>query len=215
VAEPRPFRKGWVEIDFRVLNAFAGCATLTSSTRGQPCIDLNGSTARHQPHNDPYSFLPQNPLCPDTVATAQVGPSTLQIHAVDPPLASAVPEDRLFTYVIIRSELGMPAGKLASQAVHAARMSLIRYLSDNPGRAEEFLSKGSCGSVVVLKGKRLSDLEKARFQALSAGIPCCLFSDSGHVLPPFFDGTPVVTALAIGPAEKESMRVIAKKFNCV
>lgn len=108
----------------------------------------------------------------------------------------------------------MGPGKLAAQATHACRLSLLRYLQSDPGRAAEFLSLNSCGSVVVLRARHLPDLERAAAEAARAGLPHSLFTDSGHVLPPHFDGGPVPTALAIGPATKEAARHIAKRFRC-
>ncbi len=108
----------------------------------------------------------------------------------------------------------MPPGKMASQAIHCARLSLLRYLRDVP-RADEFLALGTCGSAVTLRGKNLAALEKARDEAEQSGLPHHLFSDSGHILPPHFTGEPVTTALAIGPAPREAMRAITRRFRCL
>lgn len=34
-------------------------------------------------------------------------------------------------------------------------------------------------------------------------------------MPPFFDGSPIVTALGIGPATREQIKKITKKFQLV
>lgn len=109
----------------------------------------------------------------------------------------------------------MPAGKLAAQATHAARISLLKYISQHPEHLEEFISLGSCGSVVVLQAKNLSQLEDCHAKALSENFPTALFTDSEHILLPHFDGSPVVTALSIGPAPRQTMRHLTKKFRCV
>jgi PTH2 family peptidyl-tRNA hydrolase len=109
----------------------------------------------------------------------------------------------------------MPPGKLASQAVHAARISLLRYIKRHPWRLHEFLDLNSCGSAVTLNGRNLADLERAWGQARAAGLPCALFTDSGHVFGEHFSGAPIVTALAIGPAGRGEMRQITKRFQCV
>lgn len=124
-------------------------------------------------------------------------------------------EDKLFTYVIIRGDLDMPAGKLGAQACHASRLSLLRFLKSHPERADEFLSLNSAGSMILLRGRHLGDLERAHAQSEAAGLPTALFTDSGHILLPHFDGSPVTTALAIGPATRESMRHITKRFRVV
>ena len=126
----------------------------------------------------------------------------------------ATPEDELYTYVLIRQDLHMPAGKMSSQAIHAARLSMLIYLRDNPSRAEEFIRLNTCGSAVTLLARNLGDLERARTEANAAGLPCALFADSGHIMPPSFSGELIVTALAIGPAPRAVMRAITKRFRC-
>ena len=69
------------------------------------------------------------------------------------------------------------------------------------------------GTNVVLKSKNLMQLERALYQAKEAGLPCVLIEDEGHVMPPFFDGSPIVTALGIGPATRGQVQHITKKFN--
>jgi PTH2 family peptidyl-tRNA hydrolase len=113
----------------------------------------------------------------------------------------------------MRGDIEMSSGKMASQACHASRLSMMRYLQKHPERAEEFLLKNSCGSMVVLKGKKESDLLNAYEQAKSLGFPCAKFEDSGHIHGSDFDGSPVLTAVAFGPASKESMRSFTKKFQ--
>ena len=109
----------------------------------------------------------------------------------------------------------MPTGKLAAQATHAARVSLLKYISQNPDQLQDFIDLGSCGSVVVLHAKNLKHLVDCHEKALSEGFPTALFTDSQHILLPHFDGSPVVTALAIGPAPRHTMRHLTKKFQCV
>ncbi|MGY8607445.1 peptidyl-tRNA hydrolase [Gluconobacter cerinus] len=126
-----------------------------------------------------------------------------------------MPEEKLYTYVIVRDDLEMPAGKLASQASHASRLSLLHFIRDNPHRLAEFIDSNVAGSMVVLRAKNLAALEKAHLQATNAGLPTAMFTDSGHVLLPHFDGSPVTTAVAIGPARREDMRPMTKKFQVV
>lgn len=152
----------------------------------------------------------------------------------------------------MRGDLEMDSGKAASQAVHAARLSLLRYIKDQPERADEFISKNSCGTVVVLRAKNLQQMEDVHARALAERLPAALFEDSGHIpvvrLPaetpkqpsntvqprPFgtasdetarspsdtqkclnkhFDGSPIVTALAIGPAPREALRALTRRFS--
>lgn len=114
----------------------------------------------------------------------------------------------------------MPPGKMASQAVHASRLSFLKYLRTLPDHLtikaiDEFINLNSCGSAIALRAKNLAQLEAARDLAIAAGLPWALFSDSGHILPPHFTGAPVITALAIGPAPRHAIHPITKKFRCV
>jgi peptidyl-tRNA hydrolase len=108
----------------------------------------------------------------------------------------------------------MSAGKMGAQIAHATRLSLLRYLKYNPDRSEEFIALNSCGSAVTLQADRLRDLERARDEAERAGLPWALFTDSGHIMPPHFDGSPVTTVLSIGPAPRAAMRAITRRFRC-
>lgn len=109
----------------------------------------------------------------------------------------------------------MTSGKLASQVSHASRLSLLNFVRKNPHAIDEFIKLNSAGSVVVLHAKNATILSKIYEQAQSEGLPSALFKDSGHIMPPFFDGSPVITGLGLGPATKESMRHLTKKFNLV
>ena len=108
----------------------------------------------------------------------------------------------------------MPPGKMASQAIHASRLSMLHYLRDNPHRADEFLSLNTCGSAVILLARHQADLERAYREAREAGLPCALFTDSGHVMPPHFTGEPIMTCLSIGPAARGELRPVTKRYQC-
>lgn len=128
----------------------------------------------------------------------------------------APPEDRLYSYAIIRADLDMPSGKLAAQAGHALCNSLLQFIAQHPERLAEFLDRGGSGSRVLLRARHLADLERARDEAVALGLPCYLMVDTGHVLPPHFDGsTPVPTALGIGPCTRDAARPVVKRFRCL
>ena len=109
----------------------------------------------------------------------------------------------------------MPPGKGAAQACHAARLSLLRYLQSAPDRLAEFLDKNSAGSVVVLDAPNLDDLERLAVLASRHDLPWALFIDSGHVTAPHFDGNPIPTALAIGPALKQRLKPLVRNYDCL
>ena len=107
----------------------------------------------------------------------------------------------------------MSPGKGAAQACHAARLSLLHYLHHHPDQASEFLAKNSAGSVVVLDAPTLDDLDRLAVLASRRDLPWALFTDSGHVLLPHFDGSPTTTALAIGPAEKAQIKPLVRHYT--
>jgi len=104
---------------------------------------------------------------------------------------------------------------MCAQVAHAARLSLLRYLQHNPDRLNEFLAKNSVGTLVVLEAANLHDLNNLSVRATRHDLPWGLFVDSGHVLPPYFDGSPVPTALAIGPAVKSEIKPLVRLYRCV
>jgi PTH2 family peptidyl-tRNA hydrolase len=109
----------------------------------------------------------------------------------------------------------MSLGKSCAQACHAARLSLLRYLEKHPERGREFSALNSVGTIVILDAPDLQTLQKMAAQAASKRLPWALFVDSGHVMLPMFDGSPVVTALAIGPASKNEISPITRNLRCV
>ena len=124
-----------------------------------------------------------------------------------------IPEEKLYTYIIIRDDLEMTPGKMASQVSHARSIALLKYIQANPHRLSEFIDANVAGSAIVLRAKNLHALETLHAQADNEGFITALFSDSGHIMPPHFDGSPTITALAIGPSTKDSMRHLTKKFR--
>jgi peptidyl-tRNA hydrolase len=108
----------------------------------------------------------------------------------------------------------MPPGKLASQAGHAFLDSYLAALSDAPDRVTAYGAPGA-GTKVVASSDSLGELLRARDFALEAGIPCALVTDSGHVLPPYFTGEPIITALGLGPATRAEVRRITGSFALV
>ncbi len=109
----------------------------------------------------------------------------------------------------------MPSGKMSSQAGHAYTDSLIFAKEHHPEKYKLYRNRLSGGSKVTLKAKNEDQLIKAFNAAIAAGLPCSIIVDQDHILPPHFDGTPIITALGIGPCTKEEARQITKKFQCV
>jgi len=83
---------------------------------------------------------------------------------------------------------------------------------DSPAIAQEYKSDHH-GTKVVLIADSEDQLRLAYEKATHLGIPASLIIDSGHIMPPHFDGSPIVTALGIGPARRSDIQQITKKFK--
>lgn len=123
--------------------------------------------------------------------------------------------DHLYMYAIIPSSLEMPPGKLSAQTGHAYGDSYEVARQIDPERAARYRNHAHGGSKVSLKAKNQRQLIKAYSHARALGLPCALVIDRHHVLPPHFDGSPILTALGIGPCTKADVREITKKFQCL
>jgi PTH2 family peptidyl-tRNA hydrolase len=132
--------------------------------------------------------------------------------AHDMPVADA---DHLYLYAIIPTSLEMPVGKLSAQMGHAYGDSFEVARYTDPERASRYRNHAHGGSKVSLKAKNQNQLIKAYAQAKALGLPCALVIDKHHILPPHFDGTPILTALGIGPCTWDEARAITKKFQCL
>jgi len=97
----------------------------------------------------------------------------------------------------------MTAGKAASQAGHAFLDSFLTAPSEF---VSAYLADG--GTKVVLSCKDERELCDVYYKARMAGLPCAMVVESEHVMPPAFDGTPVVTAVGIGPCSKAAAKPI-------
>lgn len=124
-------------------------------------------------------------------------------------------DDHLYMYAIVRGDLEMTPGKLSAQAGHAYTDSLFVCLDENSERAREYRSPEKGGSKVTLKSKNEIDLLMAVDACREKGVPHALVVDHGHVMPPFFDGSPIITALGIGPVTKMEVKDITKRFGMV
>lgn len=113
------------------------------------------------------------------------------------------PEDEeLKLYAILRGDLIMSEGKANAQAGHAYVDALLHSLHhEDPliqARARSYAA--ACpGTKICLDGGALPHLEALAADLAAAGIPHIQITDRNHVELPDFDGSPIVTALGIGP----------------
>ena len=112
----------------------------------------------------------------------------------------------------MRLDLGMDTGKIASQAGHAY---LGSFINAEPSLQKEYHSEFPThpGTKVCLGAKNLHALLRAKDEAEAAGIPTYLVTDSG--CKNFFDGEPTVTALGLGPASKDQIKHITKRYQLI
>ena len=109
----------------------------------------------------------------------------------------------------------MPAGKLAAQAGHAYTDSVLDCLDKFPELVQRYRDGDNAGSKATLQAKNEFALLKAYKACKDAGLPCALVVDQNHIMPPHFDGSPIVTALGIGPISRAEAKPFVKKFKCV
>lgn len=122
-------------------------------------------------------------------------------------------DQTLRMYSIIRGDLDMTPGKSAAQAGHTFKLLTKNILEDDPQTAERYFSDGGIGTNICLSSKNLESLLYAHEQCERNGIPSVLITDSGHIMLPHFDGSPIITALGIGPARRCDVDQINKRFK--
>lgn len=115
----------------------------------------------------------------------------------------------------MRKDLEMGAGKLSAQSGHAYDDALTASEITHPDRRKRYRNGVDGGSKVTLEAKNANQLIRAYNEARAAGLPCAIIVDQGHIYPPHFDGTPVITALGIGPVTRAESKHITKRFRCV
>lgn len=106
----------------------------------------------------------------------------------------------------------MSPGKLSAQAGHAFLDAYLETERTNPERAEAYRNDGH-GTKITLRAPTQAELLQAKQLCECEGIPHKLIIDSGHIMPPYFDGNPIITALGIGPCCKDEAKKITKHFK--
>jgi peptidyl-tRNA hydrolase len=99
----------------------------------------------------------------------------------------------------------MTSGKAASQAGHAFLDSFLTAPSE---LTQAYLADGGTKIVLTVPDERaLCDVYHA---ARMAKLPCAMVIEQDHVMLPSFDGSPIVTAVGIGPVSRAAARAITK-----
>ncbi|MBY3155335.1 peptidyl-tRNA hydrolase [Rhizobium laguerreae] len=118
-------------------------------------------------------------------------------------------------YAVVRRDLDMPPGKLSAQAGHAYTASLFECIDTQPHHAKRYRLGLNAGTKVTLYCRDEREIRDLEQHCRAVGVPHALFTDEGHVMPPHFDGSPVVTALGIGPLRRIDAKPLVRKFRCV
>lgn len=120
----------------------------------------------------------------------------------------------LYMYAIFRQDLEMTAGKLASQSGHAFDMTHDRAKIERPDITSQYKGSGN-GTKICMWAKNLGQLIRAYRDCQAANIPCEIIIDRNAIMLPHFDGNPIITALGIGPAYKDEMAHITKRYTLI
>jgi len=106
--------------------------------------------------------------------------------------------------ILIREDLKLPKGKLASQCSHASVEAVLRSNKEKVARwKKEGMAK------IILKVKDLKELQHYNQLAKDSGLVTALITDAGKTT--VEPGT--VTTLAIGPDEDEKIDKITKDLK--
>lgn len=102
---------------------------------------------------------------------------------------------------------------MAAQACHAAKNCCILASQSDPNLLRLYQGPKFLGTQVILEAKNSFSLLRAQREALEKCLISSLVIDEDHVLLPLFDGSPIITALGIGPCTKQQADCITKRFE--
>lgn len=121
------------------------------------------------------------------------------------------PDPELKLYAILRSDLIMSHGKACAQAGHAFLDSYLDACICAPDAAAAY---AACkpGTKVTLEGCE-QRLEMLYDKLRALGVPTARIIDSGHVEPPHFDGSDILTAIGVGPIHPRDAKPLLKRFK--
>ena len=106
--------------------------------------------------------------------------------------------------IIVRTDLRMGKGKIASQCSHA---SVLAFLKTRKSRRDGWLDQGM--KKIILKVRDKTSLMKLFSKAKREKLPAALISDAGHTQ--IKPGT--ITCLGIGPAGDSKIDKITERLK--
>ncbi|MCW1311370.1 MAG: peptidyl-tRNA hydrolase Pth2 [Candidatus Rehaiarchaeum fermentans] len=109
--------------------------------------------------------------------------------------------------IIVRKDLGMTAGKIASQVAHASLSAFLKTENLRKEIAQKWLEEGQ--TKIVLKVKDKEEFDKIKDLLRQNNIDFVVIVDSGktQILPN------TETAIGIGPIESEKIDPITEKLK--
>ena len=110
----------------------------------------------------------------------------------------------------------MSEGKANAQAGHAYVDALLYSLNhhDTTVRDRAMAYAGlRPGTKICLDGGSHGDFDRLIAELIARDIPHILITDQGHVELPDFDGSPVVTAIGIGPIPRDARPRALKRLS--
>ncbi|MCE6959376.1 hypothetical protein LAZ40_09960 [Cereibacter sphaeroides] len=105
-------------------------------------------------------------------------------------------------YAVLRGDVQMSEGKSNAQAGHAYCDALLHSLSHpDPDIRTSAASYAALkpGTKICLDGGSIDAMHRLMDDLAAAGIPFIQITDQDHVELPDFDGSPILTAIGIGP----------------
>ncbi len=111
-------------------------------------------------------------------------------------------ETKLKQAIVVRTDLKMGKGKLATQVAHASVTAFYRTLNEKPDLARRWIKEGQ--KKVVLKVNSVEELKRIHEEAIENGIISAMIWDAG--LTQLEPGT--LTAVALGPDVEDKIDVI-------
>jgi len=109
--------------------------------------------------------------------------------------------------IVVRTDLKMSKGKLATQVAHAAVTCVLKALKTNKKWVDEWVKQGQ--KKVVLRVEDLNELLKIYNTARTKKLPVAIIADAGRTgLEP---GT--ITCIGIGPAPSKIIDDITSRLK--
>ena len=109
---------------------------------------------------------------------------------------------------LVRTDLKLKPGKLASQCCHGAVGAALLAFTRFQGLFSEWNAYGQ--KKVILKVPTEKELVSIYNQAVQKGLPCYLVQDAGLTT---FHGKPTITVATIGPADDYQLDPLVKHLK--